>query len=186
MRHLFRLIHFKNRFFFLNTIIPWLALISPPSGSRPLPPPGGCLVTLVAGLANTCSPTLLTMRCVTNVSCCHRTVKVSRSCQLNYHIRDFLGSVLLLLYPTQRHALFSIVVTSLSPRRQHVKKITSHSCRQSCLYSDKSSRCFELVEKNFPRISPVSACLANEVLLLFVPDHLLKDVCIMNSLERQR
>lgn len=105
---------------------------------------------------------------------------------MNYHIRDFLGSVLLLLYPTQRHALFSIVVTSLSPRRQHVKKITSRSCRQSCLYSDKSSRCFELVEKNFPRISPVSACLANEVLLLFVPDHLLKDVCIMNSLERQR
>lgn len=164
MRHLFRLIHFKNRIFFFNAITPWLALISPPSGSPPNPAPAGCLVTLVACLVDTCSPTLLSMRCVANVSCCHRTVKVSRNCQVNSHIRDFLGSDLFLLYPPEKNALFSIAVTSINPRRQHVKKITSHSCRQCCLYSDKSSHCFELLDKNFPWISPVSACLANEVL----------------------
>lgn len=159
MRHLFRLINSKNRVFF-NAIMPQLALVSPLSPSAPIL--HGCLVTLAAGLADTCSPILLIMICRANVSSCHRTVKFSGRFQLNCRIRDFLGSPLLLLCPTQRYAPFSILVISISPRRQHVKNLTFRPCRQSCLYSGKSGHCFELSEKNSPWVSQVSARLANE------------------------
>lgn len=119
MRYLSRLINLKDGFFKCNYSMIGSYLSTSPSA----PILGGCLVTLVAGMADTSSLTLLAMRCIANVLCCHGTAKFSGGCKLNCHFRDFLGLALLFLCPTQRHAYFSIVVTSISPRRQHVKNL---------------------------------------------------------------
>lgn len=128
-------------------------------------------------------PNLLIMRCIVNVSCCHRTVG---SCQLNWHIRGFLGSALFLLCPTQRHAPFSIVVTSKSPRRQHLKKLLFTPISRAVSNLMNQPMALNCWKRILHRSLLFLHVLQMRHWELFVPDHLFQDVYIVNSFGRQR
>lgn len=150
MRHLFRLINFKTCFL-MQLFHDWLTSL-PPLPGPPLPWLGGCLVTRVAGLADTCSPTLLAR---------------GRGAMLHvvtglWHFLWAANWIVTAEVTLAQPGSSSFPKTCRwqycghihNPRRQHVKSHCS-SNRQSCL-------CFELLEVSSPWVSHVSAHLANE------------------------
>lgn len=149
MRHLFRLINFKTCLFvFLMQLFhDWLTslpLLSCLPSSPPHHPgegagyPGGW----PGWHLQPDTPRQMTGRYVAD---CHRTVTFSVSCQLNCHIRDYLGSAHSSSVPSKDMPLTALWSHPQTPEGS-MWKVTTHSSRQSCLG-------FELLEMNPPWVS---------------------------------